>query len=91
MHQQTFDEIHTNGQVVSCPSCNRTFDTERAMHIHHAKSHGESLTGRQDRFRCQLCETEVQTQQGFTSHLAQAHPKAWDDIQDGGLTFTLHE
>lgn len=28
-----------------CPTCDREFDTERALKIHHSKSHGESIAG----------------------------------------------
>lgn len=38
----------------SCPSCERTFSTERGMRVHHARTHGERLPNRE----CGNCGTE---------------------------------
>jgi uncharacterized C2H2 Zn-finger protein len=36
-----------------CPTCDREFDTERALKIHHSKAHGESISGVE--ITCEYC------------------------------------
>ena len=36
-----------------CPSCSRSFDSERGLNVHHAHTHGESLT--QEEVECKQC------------------------------------
>lgn len=43
MRQETLSEYSTAGEP--CPSCDRTFETVRAMKIHYKQAHGESLAG----------------------------------------------
>ncbi|WP_121820230.1 HNH endonuclease [Halostella salina] len=38
----------------SCPQCNRTFETERGLRVHHSRVHGETLPNRV----CPICRTE---------------------------------
>jgi len=42
-----------DGKEFSCPSCDRSFDTESGMKIHHNSTHGESIAGRV--VECECC------------------------------------
>lgn len=37
----------------TCPTCGETFETGRAVSVHHAKTHGESIAG--EEFTCDQC------------------------------------
>jgi len=90
MRQQTLEEL-IGPESADCPTCGRSFDTERGMRIHHSKSHDESLSQRRDVFRCRCCEADLPTKRGLTSHLAQVHPEYWCELQEEGITFTIFE
>ena len=86
MTQQTLGEF---GTTVDCPSCSREFESRKAMRVHHAQVHGESLTQRDDRYRCSVCGRELNTERGLTNHIAKIHPDTWDDLQDDGVVLEL--
>lgn len=86
MTQQTLGEFET---TIGCPSCDRSFDSKKAMRIHHNQVHGESLAQRDDRYRCSECGREVNTERGLTNHIAKVHPETWKDIQDVGMVLEL--
>jgi len=89
MTQQTLEAF---AERTDCPTCGRgDFADRRAMRIHHAAAHGESLAGREHRYRCPECGTEVRTKQGFGNHLSKVHPEIWEGLQDDGLVLTLAE
>jgi len=82
MTRQTLGEFET---TVDCLSCSREFESKKAMRVHHAQVHGESLTQRDDRYRCSVCGREVYTERGLTNHLSKVHPDTWDDLRDDGV------
>jgi endogenous inhibitor of DNA gyrase (YacG/DUF329 family) len=87
MTQQKLNEFDT---TVSCPSCDRdSFNDERAMRIHHKQAHGESLVGQEERYRCPICDREVQTKQGVNNHLSKVHPDTWADLCEEDCVWTL--
>jgi uncharacterized C2H2 Zn-finger protein len=86
MTQQTLGEFE---ETVRCPSCDREFESQKAMRIHHVQVHGESLAQRNDRYRCLECDREVDTERGLTNHVAKVHPETWNYIQDNGMVLEL--
>lgn len=79
MTQQTLESFANRHQ---CPTCSRDdFRSERAMRIHHAQTHGESLTQREDQYRCDKCGRKVQTKRGLSNHISKLHPEYWQEIQ----------
>lgn len=86
MTQQTLGEFE---ETVRCPTCDQEFGTRKAMRIHHAQVHGESLAQRDDRYRCSKCGRELGTERGLTNHIAKIHPEIWNDIQDVGMVLEL--
>jgi ribosomal protein L37AE/L43A len=89
MSQQTLEAFAVGAR---CPSCDREdFADRRAMRIHHAAAHDESLSERGDRYRCPECGREVATRQGLGNHLSKVHPERWEELQDNGFVLTLAE
>lgn len=86
MTQRTLGEFE---EVVRCPTCETEFESKKAMRIHHAQVHSESLVQRDDRYRCSKCGRELNTERGLTNHLAKVHPEIWDVIQDDGVVLEL--
>jgi competence CoiA-like predicted nuclease len=79
MTQQTLNSFVDRYQ---CPSCDRDdFDNKRAMRIHHTQAHGESLTQREDRYRCSECGREVPTKQGLSNHISKVHQDRWQELR----------
>lgn len=51
MKQQTLTEVEPDAE--QCPTCRETFDSCRAMKVHHSKVHDESIAG--EEFTCDQC------------------------------------
>lgn len=43
--------------MIDCPTCDRKFDSDKAVKIHHTKSHGESIAGFE--YNCAWCGNKV--------------------------------
>jgi uncharacterized C2H2 Zn-finger protein len=86
MTQQTLGEFE---ETVHCPTCDREFESTKAMRIHHKQVHGESLAQRDDRYRCSVCGRELDTERGLTNHLSKVHPVIWNRIQNDGMVLEL--
>lgn len=65
-----------------CPSCNKTFDTDRGLKVHHKQKHGESIADRPANERgskkgaeheCPSCSKSFDSKLGMKSHHAKAH------------------
>lgn len=51
-------EHQNSTEASTCPTCGRDdFDSEKAMKVHHTKSHGESIAGME--VECEWCESMV--------------------------------
>ena len=59
------------------------------MRIHHKQVHGRSLVQRDDRYRCSVCDRELDTERGLTNHIAKVHSDLWDDLQNEGMVLEV--
>lgn len=66
----------------SCPSCPRTFDSERGMKIHHAQTHGTSLNEQ----ICDHCDESFIDEHGYRETRF-CSPDCWHDHQREGRAF----
>lgn len=49
-----YEAAHSGDMAPECPSCDRQFDSERGVRVHHAHAHGDPLPNRE----CAACGTE---------------------------------
>ena len=49
-----YEAAHSEDMAPECPSCDRQFDSERGVRVHHAHAHGDPLPNRE----CAACGTE---------------------------------
>jgi uncharacterized C2H2 Zn-finger protein len=45
--------------MLSCPACDRSFDTKRALGAHRTQAHGWRRPGREGQRRCRACQAEL--------------------------------
>lgn len=76
---------------VPCPTCDRSFDTDRGMKIHHSRKHDESIGRRKSGDHpCpkEDCQRRFDTRQGMKTHHAQTHDESisgvWVECENCG-------
>jgi 5-methylcytosine-specific restriction endonuclease McrA/uncharacterized C2H2 Zn-finger protein len=56
-----------------CPKCYQSFDSDRALSIHHSKKHGERLNEDEYTEECPTCESSFKTSRGMKMHHSKVH------------------
>lgn len=58
--QEASDSTDASDKEFSCPSCDRTFDTEYGVKQHHARTHGESIA--YTTTECDYCGSKIEVE-----------------------------